>query len=769
MLNYYTTLMEKHYKLIFALSLLLVFCTFAKLGQLGLSNDMRVYFSKDNPHRASLDLLEDTFGKQDSLIIYIATEEGTVFNRNTLALIEELTDTLWQTPYSRRVDSLTNFQRTQADEDELTVNFLVENATKLDDAQLADIKSFATADPQLSNRLVSEDGKATAINISFSFPSADPSSMEDIPTLAAKEARSFVREVVEKVREKHPELTVLIGGVVAANLTMADAVEDDLGTLLPLSYLFIFIVIYIFTRSWKAVWLTLSVITLSIMAAMGLFAFTGRPLTPTIGFVPTAIMAIAVADCVHFLVGYINNINANVPHKQAVIQSLKTNTSPIVITSLTTVVGLLGLNFSEAEPYRDMGNIMATGVAIALFLTLTFLPGLLMMLPKIRTKGQIAGTRWMDGLAEFVIKRPKVLTAVILVVIVIGGAGFFKNEVSERWYLYFGESFEVRQSADAIDENLSGIHSFHYTLNTGEENGIYDPVFWQEVDAFSDWFRSQPGVAHVDSMADIMKSINQNMSGGLDSEYTLPESRELTAQYILVYQFSLPQGLGLETYVNTDNSAIRLTASIHKSDSNDMIALDRRAREWLEQNATRIEPIHGTGMDLMFSRIAAKNANSLLHGTLIVLVLVSVILLFVLKSLKLGIISLVPNVAPAVLAYGLWGYFHGVIDLSSTVVICIALGIVVDDTVHFLSKYRIARTSLGKNTEDAIRYAFHSVGSALVITTLALVAGFLITVMSSFEPSANLGILLSLTLTTALIIDLLLLPALLLLFDKRDH
>ncbi len=769
MLNKYALLLEKHYKIIFVASLVVLLGAFGKLDTLGLSNDMRIYFSEDNPYRASLDLLEETFGKQDSFLIYIESKGGDIFTKPNLKAIDSLTEKLWETPYSRRVDSLTNYQRTQAEGDDLTIDYLAAKPESLSNAEIQEIRKFATQEPSLKSRLVSKDGRVTAINVTFSFPAADPNSIEDIPTLAAKRSREFVENAVKNTRNENPDLNILIGGVVSANLTMADAIESDLGTLLPISYLFLFLVIYLFTRSLIAVSITLVIITLSIVVALGLFAFTGRPLTPTIGFVPTAIMAIAVADCVHFITGYINSLSEGKEKKDAVIHSLKMNGNPIIITSVTTMLGLLGLNFSEAQPYRDMGNIISIGVGTALFLSLTMLPSLLIMLPKLTTRGHIAGTSMMDNLSEFVIKRPKTVTITTLIAVVIGGSGFFQNEISERWYQYFGESFEIRQSVEAIDKNLSGIHGFHYTLDTETENGVYDPEFWRDVDAFTQWLREQKGVAHVDSMADIMKSINQNMNGGLKEYYRLPEERELAAQYLLLYQFGLPQGLGIETYINTDRSAIRLTASVNKSNSNDMIALDEAAKKWLESNASTITPISGTGMDLMFSRIAQTNANSLLKGTILILALVSVILLVVLKSAKLGVISLVPNLTPAMLAYGLWGYFYGIIDLSSTVVICIALGIVVDDTVHFLSKYRYAKSELRKTTEDSIRYAFHAVGSALVITTIALVVGFLITVLSSFKPSANLGILLSLTLSLALVIDLLLLPSLLLLLDRKNQ
>ena len=767
MLDIYLNKIESHYRVILLLVILAIIVPVLNTGNLVFSSDMRVFFPEDNEYRKSLESLENTFGAQDNLLVYIENPNGTIFTQSTLKLISEVTEKLWQTPYSRRVDSITNYQRTKALQDEIHIDFLIEDTESLTRKKIIEIENYSLSDPSLKNRLISESGNATAINVQFSFPTGTSSSTTDIPTLASIEAKQYVQKTIESMRQSHPELKIQLGGIIAANLTMSEAVEKDLQTLLPLSYLLLFGMILYTTGSIAFVLTTITVVTLSILGAFGLFSFCGRPLSPPSALIPPAIMSIAVADCIHLFSGYSQCVHRGVDHRKAVLESLKANFKPVLITSITTVIGLLGLNFSESQPYRDMGNTMAFGVSIALILSLTALPCIMLMFSNIKVRAPLANTQRMEKLSRIVAKHFRALCLITAFAVAIACIGFVKNEVSERWYTHFGESFEIRKTIESINSNLTGIHSFQYVLETGEEHGVYDPNYWKDMESLVHWIESQDQVAQVDSMLHTLKSINKNMNGGDENYYRIPESRELIAQYMLVYEFSLPQGLGIETYLDTDRSSSRLAVSLYKSDSKYMTDLDDRISEWLQENAHTIEPTHGAGMDLMFSRIAQDNAISLLNGTLVILLLVSFIMLIVLKSVKLGLLSLIPNVIPAIMAYGLWGYFNGKIDLSSSVVICMSLGIVVDDTVHFLSKYQYSKDKLLMSTEEAIHYSYTHVGNALIITTLALVAGFAVTIFSGFQPSANMGVLLSLTISLALVIDLLLLPPLLLLFDRK--
>ena len=305
-------------------------------------------------------------------------------------------------------------------------------------------------------------------------------------------------------------------------------------------------------------------------------------------------------------------------------------------------------------------------------------------------------------------------------------------------------------------------------MESGKEQGITSPEYLQKVDEFALWLRQQPEVMHVTSITDIMKKLNKNMHGDEETQFKLPESKELASQFLLLYEMSLPYGLDLNTYTNYNKSASKLSVSVPSLQTSDFLALQQRSYQWLKQNAP--EPMHyeGSGVSLMFSHIGFRAMTSSIKGAAVALVLISTILLFALRSTRLGLISLLPNMLPAAIGFGIWGVFSGNIGMALSPVLGITLGIVVDDTVHFLSKYKRAIREQGLHHEDAIRYAFHNVGIALWVTTFVLTSGFLIFTFGVFVPNRDLGLMAAQIIFVALILDFLLLPALLMRFAKKS-
>ena len=279
------------------------------------------------------------------------------------------------------------------------------------------------------------------------------------------------------------------------------------------------------------------------------------------------------------------------------------------------------------------------------------------------------------------------------------------------------------------------------------------------------WLREQPETRHVTALTDVIKRLNRNMHGDQESFHKLPESRDLAAQYLLLYEMSLPFGLDLNNQIDIDKSSLRLTVNNRTMSTNEVLAFDKRVLEWIDQYAPSVETAGGTGGPMMFAHIGARNIVAMLVGTTIALILISFVLVAALRSFRIGLISMVPNLAPAAMGFGLWGIFDGQIGLALSVVTTMTLGIVVDDTVHFLSKYLRARREEGADAPDAVRYAFETVGSALVITTLVLVVGFLVLATSTFELNSGMGLLTAVVIALALAADFFFLPALLMSLD----
>jgi len=303
-------------------------------------------------------------------------------------------------------------------------------------------------------------------------------------------------------------------------------------------------------------------------------------------------------------------------------------------------------------------------------------------------------------------------------------------------------------------------------MQTDTEGGINEPAFLHKIDKFADWLRQQPEVAHVNTITDIFRRLSKNMHGDNKEWYILREQRELAAQYLLMYEMSLPYGLDLNNQVNIDKSATRIIATLHNMSSNQMLDIEARTNAWLDNNIPEIKTdIASPG--LMFSHISKRNIISLLIGAALALMLISFILIAAFRSLKLGLISLIPNLLPAGISFGIWALINGQINLGISIVAGMTLGIVVDDTVHFISKYHRSRIEKGLNSPEAVRYAFSTVGTAIWITSAVLVSGFIVLSFSHFTVNSGMGLLTAITITVALLMDLFFLPPLLMLLDKK--
>ena len=733
------------------------------------TTDYRIFFNKDDIYLQTLNALHDTYTKDDIVLFVITPKDGDVFSRENLAAIQRLTDEAWELPHVQRVDSLKNFQYTYADGDELIVRDLYDDAESLSDQALEEIKQVALSDTLLRNRLVSSNGSVTGVNVTVQLPGLDDQT--EVPEVAQP-----ARGLAQAIMESYPDLDIrLTGGLMMSN-AFPEASKHDIETLIPAMFGVVFVTLAMLFRSTSATLCALLVILFTIIATMGTAGWLGFKLSPPSAATPNIILTVAVADCVHVLVsflhemrsGWISRASWKEQRLQATKASLAINSTPIFITSLTTGLGFLSLNFSDSPPFHDLGNIVAIGVAYAYLFSILFLPALMMIMPvKIRPY-KTKGRQSMEKFSRFVIDN-RYMLLVCMTAFVVGMVSFLpKNELNDDTVKYFSPNNTFRVDTEYAANQLTGIYVMEYSLPANAPGGINDPEYMETLENFSEWYQTQPEILHVYSITDILKRLNKNMHSDDARWYKLPDSRELAAQYLLLYEMSLPEGLDLNDRINVDKSATRFTATIKMLSSNEILDLEQRAEEWLQKNAPNyMQKTRATGPNVIFSHIGKNNIAGMLKGTALALVLISIILIFALKSLPLGIISLLPNLIPATMAFGLWGLINGQINLGISVVASLTLGIVVDDTVHFLSKYSHARRKLGLGNEASVNYAFSHVGTALWITSFVLVCGFSMLTLSDFELNAQLGLLTAITIVFALLADFLFLPPLLLLSKRK--
>ena len=745
-------------KTVILIAFMLIFAAAFGGKNLYFRGDYKVFFEPENPQRVAFEEMQQTFSKNENASIIIAPRSGNVFTPETLAMIKAMTDEAWQTPLSIRVDSISNFQYTWAEEDDMIVEDLLMNTEQLDDKGIARIRKIALSEPNLLGRMVSPEGHVAIVNITVNLPDGDQ-------TAEVFEITTAVKALSDKYQALYPEHDFYHTGVVLMNNSFASSAKHDAETLVPLMFLSIILIMWILLRTFIGTLSTVIVIIASIATTMGLSGWMQMFLSTATVNVPTMVMTLAVADCIHVISSMLYGMRQGKSKTEAIRYSIELNKMPIFITSITTAIGFLSLNFAAVPILADLGNLTAIGVMFACLFSLTLLPALMTVLPMRPVNKSIESTGYTERFGEWVISNHKRILPFTLLVAIVAVGFSFKNQLNDVATEYFDETTQFRQSTHFQQENLSGMTTLGFAIYTHKESGINSPANLRLLSEFSEWLRAQPEVDHVSTISDTFKRLNKNMHADQQEYYRLPEEQDLAAQYLLLYEMSLPYGLDLNNQLDINKSATRVIATVQNLGSKEMTEIEQRALTWFAARNSESE-LKVASVGLMFAYIGEANMQSMLQGTVVALVLISVLLVFALRSWRMGLISLIPNLLPAGIGFGIWGLYSAQINLGLSIVLSMTLGIIVDDTVHFLSKYRHARLQ-GKSAEEGVRFAFASVGRALWITTLVLVLGFSVLTLSPFALNADMGMLTGIIIAVALAVDFLFLPPFLMVFDKK--
>ena len=717
--------------------------------------DVRNHFGNDDPHIVALEQLEATYSLSDAALVAVAPKDGTIFTRETLVAIEELTEQLWRTPYVTRVDSITNYSHSEGFEDELVVDPLIDDAGSLSDEAIERIRNVALGTEEVAGRFVSRDGRVAGLVVSVTLP-------ED-RELGKLEVTDFLYDAAHTAREMHPGIGYHLTGELVLNRAMRDAIDEEMAVLAPIALGTMLLVAIILLRSiWGTVAIVLMLVAV-VLSALGFTGWTGMKLFGESGAALFVLMAVTVAHSVHVIEGMFAGLRQGMDRRQAAIHSLETNVWPVFLTSLTTAIGFLSLNFADMPPFRVMGNMVAFGALCAFVYSVTLLPAFLSIVPMRSPPVRPGRSDVFDRLGRFVVSHRGTLLWSFGALIVVLIAGISRIELKENWLELLDDSYEFRRSTDFISENFTGVESYEYSLDSGRESGITDVEYLRQVDAFAEWYRAQPEVAHVFAVTDIIKRLNKNLHGDDPDFHVLPNDSDLAAQYLLLYEFSLPVGRDLNNLIDVERSATRVTVVLRSLSTKEKIALDHRAQAWFRQNAPGLET-GATGVAVVGASSIQRNIEGMLLGTAVAMAIVSLLLLFVFRSVRLGLISLIPNFVPAAMAMGLWGYAVGEVGVAASVVTAIAFGIIVDDTIHFMTKYARGRKN-GLLPSESVQSAFRSVGKALVVTTVVFGLGFMVFGASGMTTNQALGLLVGMTVIIALLADFLFLPPLLMALD----
>lgn len=706
--------------------------------------------------------LEAEYVQDNTYFVMFRPKDGeaqNIFTQNTLSAIVEFTDAAWRLPNVKRVDSLSNFQYSEVDGDEILVDYLITDQHALNPESIAEIKARALAEPRLVNLLVAQDGAATGVLMEFSL---DIKNIEPV-----MEIDTAVLDLAAQIAAKYPHLEYFSTGTVSANAEWMKTIVKDVKYLYSLTLLLIVLSLLWFFRSFKACLSALSIGIFSIAGALGTTGYFGGSLHPPTTVGVLMILMLALADTIHVVSGVARHLGKGLSRKDAIIESVVSNFGAIALTSITTAIGFLSFFTSELLGTRIMGAYVAFGVMLAWFLSISLLPALLCWCDIKLAKG---GTRVkaFEWLAEIIIRYRNVFLWFCLPVLGVGLYGLSLNQLDENFAKFVNKSEPLRINLAATQAHLTGVSTIIYSLDSHTAGGIADPEFMAQVDKLTMWLRGQQHVRHVSSYTDSIKNLNQNMNGGDEGNYRLPASRDLASQYLLFYEVSLPEGLDLTNQINADKSATRLVISIDDVSMLKVMSMGEGFEAWMASNTPLLVGSKANGSAVNLANLIVMNMINMVSGAMMALVVIGFILLFAFRSLLPGALSVVMVAAPIVVCFGLWGLFVGFVGLSASIALCMVIGIVVDNAVHFISKFQFAKNTEKKSPEDAVRYAFSMVGSAIFTNTMVLSLGFGVLWFSAFAINSVLGQLTVLSMMLALIGTFTLLPALLLLFGKKS-
>lgn len=747
--------------LFFLVSMMLVAVSIAGLQHFVFDGSPRIFFAKGNPSFERFEAMEATYGSDIRLFYMVSAKNGSMMDPDNLRALQEITDESWEMPFVRRVDSITNYQYTHSEDDELYVEDLFGNAIINDTKTLNSRKAIALQDPDIVNRLVSKDGKHAAVLLALTLTSTQTQT---------EEGEHLVKKVyalADEIKARHPNITIAATGNLLSNYYNMKVAKEDMSLMIPTMFGLMFLILGLLLRSISPVIVALILAICSVLGALGIASWFG------IAFSVLSINAIiisiivAVAHCIHIFTHLFKELQTK-SKAEALTTSLRANFFAVSMTSLTTIIGFLSLNTNELPPAVHLGNAAAIGTAMAWILSLTLLPTLVMVLPfKAHKTNEFVIDRVMGKLSELLIKRKYSVLVVMLGLSALMTTLSFHNDLNDHLIETLHEPHIFRSDTSSIDRHFGSLYIDSFDLDSGSENGIVDPDYLRNMDKFATFLRQQPEITSVHSFADVIKRLNKSMHNDDPAYYTIPDDRELIAQYLLLYELSLPFGLDLSEQLTQDRRRSLLVANMPSLDTKTDIDVDQRIWAWQQENLPPHMQTRNIAISTIWSYLTIHSLTNSLQGSGTALVLISIVMLLMLRSLRYGIISLVPNLLPAVYGFGIWYLYSGNVGLGLTCVTIITIGIVVDDTVHFLVKYQKALKDHKGDAEMAIRSTFKQVGSALFLTTAVLTSGFAVLGMSKIIINSALGQVTMVILLAAFLLDIVLLPVLLLIFDRN--
>jgi len=718
------------------------------IPQIGVEVDFTNYLNQDDPAVAAAERAKDRYGSQLMMMVVVDTDDG-IFNPATLELIEGMGDKFDRLSIVSDVIGPLNFQIIRGSADTIRVGPAAPGGkAPISPEEIASYREVVMNDRRAKGFVVSPDGKAAAFYLRASR------GVEMIP----------FAEAVEAAADKFEEdgVRVFVTGIPYINLSLGRSMRRDLRIFLPLVILLIVAVLYTGFRWRWGVIIPLLVVGITVIVTLGLMSLFKVPITVVSFILPVILMAIGIADGIHVLSRYREELEAGKGKKEAILSTMSAMQAPVVMTSLTTAAGFLSLLNSYFIPQRMFGLFTAAGIIVAMLLSLLLIPSILSLVPP--PKPATARKRWVGlssfliGMEKRVVRHGRIVLAVAIVVGVVFGAGFSRIRIETTQRAYIGEGHPAVTGLDILEERFSGGEQAIIEIDTSVRDGLKSPALLREIAALQDYLEEK-GVGRTDSIADIVREMNQRFHADDPAYYAIPDDRRLIAQLLLLFTF---QGGDLDGLALADFSAGEVLAFHGIKESSRQASFVNDLTAYLNEHFSAYGRAEMVGSTRIQVRMLASIASSQITSLLTSISAAGLIVILLMGSLLYGLVSLVPLLFTIAINFGIMAYSGTPLDIATLMVSSITIGIGIDYGIHYISRFREGLAA-GRPVGESAVAAAGSAGRPIVYN---VALGFSVLLLSAFHGMRSFGTLISATMLISAISALLVIPALLSVIGK---
>ena len=717
---------------------------------------VRIWFRTTDPLIKDLNELERKFGNDEKVILAFHSPNG-IFKKDKIELLQKLTEELWQVPQILRVDSLTNYNYSISEGDDLITSPFFDEYEELTDDYVNSRKVLAKNDKIILNQFVSKDFK-TAVLFGSIVPVLDGGSPKY--RLIAEE----IKKIRTKYKKLNPDVSFHSVGAASYNDAYREVSENDIKVMIPIDLLLMIFFLFFIFRRFEAIVIPTGLVAITILMTFGTSGLLHFKYDNLSAAIPGILIAICMADSVHVLATFYRSFKGGASKEEAMKSSLHKNFMPTFLTSVSTMIGFFSLVSTELIPVQNLGILAGLGTFYAWMFTIFFCVPVLKFIPIKQVslaKSKDVSPEVTSRYIQWVNRNKNPIFYIFSVLSVTALILGTQNKVNADPLKHFDEKLKISKDTNFLLKIFNGLGGPNVMVDSGRVDGIKDPRFMEKVELFRTYVEQLEVVNKVTSITATVKDLNKKLNNNSPEYDVIPDSKNKIAETLLLYTMGLPQGMGINDQVSVDNRFIKLVILWNLHDAETSL----RLIEELNQKASEIGlDINITGKIVLYHRMVNYIVSSFFRSIGLALVLISIMLIIVLKSWRIGILSLLPNLVPLLFGLGLMTLVSIYIDIGTSIVISVCLGIAVDDTIHFLSHYRTLISS-GLTPVKALEKVFIHTAPALVFTTVILTVCFGCFIFANFVPNINFGILCSIILTFALLVDLIYLPAIILKFN----